>query len=139
MKAGRIAEALDVMSAHQLSDFPPGWEPPPRIGLSEESPHILDVLDVLVTREVAPWVRAEYVDKFQRYLGDFDRPFYGSDRSLRLAQCVRIFRRLPDGPILAERVWRSNASQFRDEQPSAEDRANLDALFELTRKNEPKP
>src|SRR5258706_14810429 len=66
LKVGRIAEALDFMSAHEQSEFPPQWDPPPRVGYGEKRPHILDVMDELVTHPPVPWVRDVYVEKFRQ-------------------------------------------------------------------------
>lgn len=70
--AGRIASAIQMMSAHPRDAFPPHWDPPPRIGYPREEPPLLDVMEVLVDGRGSEWVRAAYVDKFERaHLGHF--------------------------------------------------------------------
>jgi hypothetical protein len=128
-KAGRIAEALDVMSAHERSDFPPGWDPPPRIGYYESSPQLLDVLEVLVTRDVAPWVRIEFVEKLRRALVEPYVVVWRNDPDL--TRLTRILQRLPEGPdIAAEYV-----SHLTPHEVSAECMANLETLSQLTEKS----
>src|SRR5208283_4264706 len=63
-REGRIADALAVMSAHQLSDFPPYWQPPPRLESQQFAPKPLDIMEVISYSAPAPWVRAVYVEKF---------------------------------------------------------------------------
>jgi hypothetical protein len=114
MKAGRIAEALDLMSEYEQSHFPPGWDPPPRIGYPQETGRILDVMAVIQERGVAPWVRAVYVDKLRRYTGAInaysDRPLRGAD----LVRTVRALQQLPEGPDIAAEHASSVESQIRD-------------------------
>lgn len=135
LKAGRIVEALDSMSAHQRSDFPPGWEPPPRIGYYETSPDILDVLDVLVTHEVAPWVRAEFVGKLQRQFGEPPFVFHDREHDPNLTRITRILQRLPEGPEIAAKFAGYLPTGSSNEELSAEYLANLEALRMLGEKS----
>lgn len=67
LRAGRIDEAMTLMSRHAQSEYPPSWDPPPRIGWSEpEVPDVLAVMHYIAGHETAPWVRAIYLDKFDR-------------------------------------------------------------------------
>lgn len=66
MHQGRIDEGIAIMSAHNRSEFPPVWEPPPRVGYQERDPSLLDVLDAIGKRDVSPWVQEAYVDKVER-------------------------------------------------------------------------
>jgi hypothetical protein len=98
LRAGRIAEALADMSAHVPSDYPPSWEPPPRIGYGESSPFILDVIDVVVENPPAPWVREVFLEKLDRFLDDY----YGlpSSQRVELETLLRLLQRLPEGKSL---------------------------------------
>lgn len=44
LRSGRIGEGPILMSAHQRSDFPPHWDPPPRIAFLETTPNIVDLM-----------------------------------------------------------------------------------------------
>jgi hypothetical protein len=68
LRAGRIAEGLTVMSAHQPGDFPPHWDPPPRIAYRERTPDIVALREALDKPNVAPWVRDLYSAKFGNWL-----------------------------------------------------------------------
>jgi hypothetical protein len=132
MKAGRIADALEVMSAHAQSDFPPHWDPPPRVGYGEKSPHILGVMDVLLTCDSAPWVRASYVGKLRRYIGTgYEFYVYASDE---LASLVRILKQLPEGPDIVTEHREAMESRL-PELPAAE-REILNALLKMTEKDD---
>jgi hypothetical protein len=135
LKAGRIAEALDVMSVHELSDFPPGWEPPPRTGYYQESSQILDVLDVVVAREVAPWVREEFVGKLRRQFGEPPFVFHDRKHDPDLTRITRILQRLPEGPEIAAEYARYLESGSSIEQLSAEYIANREILLKLDEKS----
>jgi hypothetical protein len=140
LKAGRIAEALDMMSAHAQSDFPPQWEPPPRVGYGEKSPHIFDVMEVLLSRDFAPWVRACYLDKFRHQLGkagdEFAFNWYTSEE---LAALLRILKQLPDGPDIAAeyRMDLEYRLHRTDRDLDAPERADLEALLKLGEKGVP--
>jgi hypothetical protein len=138
MREGRIAEGLDVLSGHAPSDFPPHWDPPPRIGYPHASPDIVLVLEVMAGRECAPWVRALYVDKFRRFLGDYPFSFLGTYRTRgeELARVVRVLRWLPEGPDIAADLTRGSESAVRDPSLPAEYREQLDALLELAAKSD---
>ncbi|MBS0205567.1 MAG: hypothetical protein JSS49_21905 [Planctomycetes bacterium] len=68
VKEGRFREAIDIMSAHQRSDFPSYWDPPPRIGFRDERQPILKIVAALKTED-APWVRQLYFEKLNAALG----------------------------------------------------------------------
>ncbi|OWK37787.1 hypothetical protein [Fimbriiglobus ruber] len=139
MNSGRIAEGLDVLSAHAQSDFPPQWEPPPRIGYRASSPPILDVMDVLVVRECAPWVRQCYVNKFGRFVGGVTGFYFGPTRGDELARVVRLLELLPEGPaIVAEHAGRLESLLGRS-NVSETTRVRLDALLKLAEVKAAKP
>jgi hypothetical protein len=135
MKAGRIAEALEVMSAHVPSDFPPHWDPPPRVGYGEKSPHLFEVMDVLLAHGSAPWVRASYVDKLRRYMGT-GYGFYAY-RSDELAALVRILKQLPEGPAIAAEHRNFLEAQLSNGQLPATEREDLKALLKRAEKEVP--
>ena len=55
-----------MMSTHQQSDFPPQWEPPPRVGCGEDKPALLDVMEAMTETPTADWVRQAYLSSFER-------------------------------------------------------------------------
>jgi hypothetical protein len=140
MRAGRIAEALDVMSAHPASAFPPHWDPPPRVGYGEESPHVLDVMDVLAARDPAPGVRAAYVGKLRQYLGPDYAFDWGPARRGDLARVVRILERLPEGPDIAAEYRSAAESRLTGSGDlPADEREHLNALLRLARAGTARP
>jgi hypothetical protein len=142
MKGGRIADGLDMLSAHRPSDFPPLWDPPPRIGYGEKSPNIVDVIDVTATRECAPWVRECYIDKLRRFLR-YELIFTNEPSGGDLARLVRALQRMPEGPEIASDLVPGVEIQLSQRQLPAEDLENLKALLKLAGKSDagrqPKP
>ncbi len=63
LKSGDVSGALAYMSERESDDFPPHWDPPPRIGYGESEPDIFDVLEVINHDRSASWVRRMFVQK----------------------------------------------------------------------------
>jgi hypothetical protein len=60
---GDLAAAVQYAAAHSREDFPPVWDPPPRLGYGEELPRTIDVLAAIERQRSAPWFRGLYVAK----------------------------------------------------------------------------
>jgi hypothetical protein len=102
------------------------------VGYGEKSPHILGVMDVLLTCDSAPWVRASYVGKLRRYIGTgYEFYVYASDE---LASLVRILKQLPEGPDIVTEHREAMESRL-PELPAAE-REILNALLKMTEKDD---
>jgi hypothetical protein len=138
MKTGRIADALEVMSAHAPSDFPPYWDPPPREGYGEKSPHLFVVMDEILTRGAAPWVRGAYVDKLRRHMG---REYWYFDyENDDLARLVRILKQLPEGPDIVTEHREDVERLLSRDGLAAEQRENLNELLKRAGTNvQPNP
>ena len=90
------------MSAHQPDDFPPHWDPPPKVYFGEGRPPLLDVIRVIADEPPAHWVRAIYLRKFGNY---FFRYRYGApDETLK--ELASLLRRFPEGPALVDDLIR---------------------------------
>jgi hypothetical protein len=103
LRGGRVVEALAIMSAHAPSDFPPLWDPPPRVGYGESRPPLMDVLEAIADQPPAPWVRQLYVEKLRQYFGNK----YAHPPVRDAGRIARLFQRLEGGPALT--------TEFRDE------------------------
>lgn len=135
MQEGRIGEGLDVLSRHLPSDFPPHWDPPPRIGYHETSPHILDVMESIVARDHAPWVRTCYVEKLRRFIGGQYRFAYNANSGTELAQMARILHRIPEGSEIAKEIAGDVKMRLSETILSSEDRDNFSSLLNLAEKS----
>lgn len=113
LHSGQIERALDIMSEHERSDFPTHWDPPPRVGYGETSPPILDVLETVVERDVAVWVRKIYQQKFEDYLGDghFAYFFWQDMDNDEFERHLNLLEQLPVSPELLE----DHAGPLRDQ------------------------
>ena len=67
LRTGHLQGGVALMRAHRLDEFPPHWDPPPRLGYHERFPRISDLVEI-VTEGPDDWVRHVYFDKFQRQL-----------------------------------------------------------------------
>jgi hypothetical protein len=137
LKAGRIEEALVFMSAHERKDFPPMWDPPPRVGYGETTPPILDAMEAIVAHPPAAWVHATYVEKLRNYIGN-EEAFYDPSEvqtGVQLRRIVKILQEIPEGPKIAHEHAHALESRLRSVESTTEDRENFKALLELARKN----
>jgi len=104
---GRISDGIRYMAARKRSDFPPDWDPPPRIGFGDHEPKPIEVLDQLELSGTTGWVRELFLEKlrlqadnrFSQFFGDSFRTADMSDE--RLGRCVEMLERMPDGDKFA--------------------------------------
>jgi hypothetical protein len=98
LHGGRISEGLQTMSAHEPGDFPPHWDPPPRVAYRERTPDITVVQEHLDIMTVKPWVRAIYVEKFGNWLAG-ENDYVGAWGELpadEVARQIRLIERMPE-------------------------------------------
>ena len=99
LRSGRVNEALHLMSQHERSDFPPLWDPPPRIGYRMLEPPILEVMDRIAKTETKPWVRQIFLEKYKYRLSSNDYHSLQSWSSMREAELrrhIEILEQLPE-------------------------------------------
>lgn len=63
--SGRVAEGLAYMSRFEIDDFPPQWEPPPKLGYGEERPWLGEIREAMWAQRPAPWVGDLYLEKLR--------------------------------------------------------------------------
>lgn len=66
LRRDRVAEAFSLMSARSPGDYPPHWNPPPKIGYLESDPDLQLVRETMSDQWPADWVAAIYLDKIDR-------------------------------------------------------------------------
>jgi hypothetical protein len=99
LRAGRLADALSIMSAHERKDFPPHWDPLPRIAYHEKNPDIVAIINQLNPQETKPWAREVYAEKFGNWLRGHDE--YAStwvfiDDAEELSRRIALIEKLPE-------------------------------------------
>ena len=100
----------------------------PAISLLEKTPQLLAVINVLLVRDEAPWVRATYMDKLRRHMGNgYSLYEYSADE---LAALVRILKQLPEGPEIVTEHRDELKSLLSDRALPAAEREDLKALLE---------
>jgi len=92
-RSGDIDRALEIMSSHKQTEFPPHWDPPPRHAYRLFEPRMIDVVDAIGRGGAARWV----TDIYDRKLGyEFDRVLNfvlsGPDRYLGRASLDEVER-----------------------------------------------
>ena len=118
LRGNEIDEALSLMSAHAERDFPPFWEPPPRITYGEHHPDILEIAARLA--DAAPWVRSLFLAKLKLHLEREDDRF-GVWRSLEPAELERhltMLEKLPERQHLLSSNYRGLVELLVDEKSS---------------------
>ena len=65
LRTNRLQDAITIMRAHRIDEFPPHWDPPPRLGDRNRSPSLFDLAQI-VAEGPDDWVRHVYLAKFQR-------------------------------------------------------------------------
>ncbi|MFO0947493.1 MAG: hypothetical protein U1D30_16475 [Planctomycetota bacterium] len=128
LRTGRVHEAVTLMSSLRPADFPPHWDPPPRLGYGESEPSIIAVLLEIQKQDAPPWVRDLYWGKMnnQTSTGHVNRFGYAiplaelDDQTLE--GYIGLMRKSPSGPMLAKYHENEIRSQLRvgDEDMPAE-------------------
>jgi hypothetical protein len=66
LTSGEVEAGLDYMARHQQRDFPPHWDPPPRIGWrGDKGPPMGEVMTQLVQTDRPEWITKTYRTKFE--------------------------------------------------------------------------
>jgi len=96
LEQDRSTEAIDVISAHQPSDLPPGFDPRPRHWEGEMSPSLWRVIAALGERPATPdWVKELWYRKLRLEL---ESPYgVSSDHEADLLAGARALARDPEG------------------------------------------
>jgi hypothetical protein len=101
LRRGALRAAVAEMSRHARADYPPLWDPPPRLGWPEaQKPDVLAVLGVIADHGSAEWVRAVYVDKLERQFFSWGGIYSGFER---WPDVLRATDRLPDASAVRKR------------------------------------
>ncbi|HPF38907.1 MAG TPA: hypothetical protein P5081_06250 [Phycisphaerae bacterium] len=98
LATNRIDEALAMMSAHTLAEFPPNYDPRPRVYYGDSTPEVMPVMRAIVAHPPAEWVRRKYADKFEFDIMSRYREYPPLD------DVLAILRELPEGPEIAQRL-----------------------------------
>lgn len=100
MRTGQIQDAVRYMSQRKRSDFPPHWDPPPRVGYGEEKPSPEELIwELDPERGAAAWVRDMYFKKIIFHGGPV--AYLKKLEEVSLARYLRILQASPYGPQMA--------------------------------------
>lgn len=97
LRSGNISAALQLMSEHTREDFPPHWDPPPRIAYRSPTPDITRVLEEVTTTAVGPWVLDLYAEKYADWLNGDQHLFHRwNEMTPEMERRLSIIERLPN-------------------------------------------
>ena len=66
LTSGQVEAGLNYMARYQAADFPPHWDPPPRIGWrGDKGPPMGEVMTQLFQQERPEWITKTYRTKFE--------------------------------------------------------------------------
>jgi hypothetical protein len=160
MKDGRIAEALAVMSGHLSNEFPPYWEPPPRLSFwiedefyfsrpevifgyppsdwnsmeSTSFDQLLDVLEALPDSSEDSWYHSKYMKRLDQALGD--PALWYTENTTRLIRMLAILRGLKEGPELARKHHDFLTQGLAGIRNAPEHKKLIQAILELGQEHE---
>lgn len=123
---GRVPEALAAMSQHTPDDYPPQWDPPPRLGYRESQPNLTDLQNAMTADWPADWVAQVYLAKIDRKLKTEIAPFSGYDSWEQIAALLQEY---PDAYKVAPEHQRS--AQFLHDHLDSLSDAEREALREI--------
>ena len=132
LKHDRVGEAFAVMSELSPDDYPPHWNPAPKLGYRESVPSLESVRNAMSDEWPADWVASIYLSKIDRKLrSDISRFWGGSSWSV-------IFEELWEQGVLdeIEPEHRVTAQFLLDHLPSL-DEADRMALEEIVQHASP--
>ncbi len=130
LRKGELTQAVQYISRFPREDFPPVWDPPPRIGYGEEMPPPLDVLREAERNQSPEWLRALYVEKLsQNPRRAFESAFLdgGDVNSVEFERVLSVFETYV--PAERAQVWDLEIL-WGDERLDPELRARLKAYLD---------
>src|SRR5690606_18328356 len=125
LERGDVAAGLAELSTHTRADYPPHWDPPPRMGYPNPRPETGAIVAAMEAQWPAPWVAEVYLEKVDRGLRRRLAPFWGDP------SWARIVEHPPDEMDPERAAWALPQIQFLLDHPdrlSAEDVGALRAL-----------
>jgi hypothetical protein len=117
-----IAEAIHQMSQHDQNEFPPHWNPPPNLAYANPHPPLLDVLEVMLRENAAPWVRRIFVEKLESQVSFWSFRWPDLEAAQKDRQ-LSIIERLPEGnSLVAQHPEAFLGIAYIEEEPGRRER-----------------
>jgi hypothetical protein len=137
-KAGQIADALAELSSHNLSDYPPHWEPPPFWREDDSMVPLLVVLEEIAEQPPAPWVQAVYRERLRRCLDDLFSArkqmglFFHSENHRHLGRLANVIPKLSYGPSLLREHQESLKQMLANKEFDVE---SINKLYQISQQD----
>ena len=134
LRNGRIETALRTMSMWKPENFPPHWDPPPRIGYGEQNPPILKVAETVQTTETTPWVAEIFLLKLQHSIAQpWAHPLWDQMDNELFDRYLNVLEQLPADSFLIKEIADNDALKTQLDENSKrtpEQQARLRVLLE---------
>lgn len=133
LRNGRIEAALTTMSKWKAEDFPPHWDPPPRIGYGEQNPPILKVAETVLATETDPWVADIFLLKLQHSIAQpWAHPFWDEMDNDLFGRYLNVLEQLLIDSFFIEEIADNDALKRqldKDRKRTPEQQARLRVLL----------
>lgn len=130
LTSGRVPEAMALMSRRSPDDYPPHWNPPPKMGYRASVPSLEEIRRAMLDEWPADWVARLYIAKIDRGLKNDLMPYW------RTASWADIVGQLEEyGDIYeVDPAHAATAQLLLDRAPELRDsdRAALERLSQLS-------
>jgi len=104
LRSNDFATGLNLLATHEADQFPPHWDPPPRVGYANTTPDPVEVLLYLVDHPMAERIHRLYEQKLLNQ-GRYLMNFHGQDPAA-LRKLVTLLERMPDASrLLHPKDW----------------------------------
>jgi hypothetical protein len=131
LQAGSYNELSELTHQHEEHDFPPHWDPPPRIAYGEKKPELVSTCIAIQNANCAEWFWKRYLEKLENNgwsLGGYVQKTQLDEKSL--LDLVALIRAHRDASSVAKRVLSTAEYMLKDESLSEERRKQLESLKE---------
>jgi hypothetical protein len=134
LRAGKISQAFQQMSAHQQEDYPSHWNPLPRIGYRDKEPSIDAVILAMRDQWPTDWVADIYLEKIRRVAKQSILPRRGTNQWSEIELLLEEpWFQQPDKKDINELIFLYES----DPSLTETDREALAKLFELAQTKAP--
>ena len=133
LRAGRLQEAAALLATHERSDFPPHWDPPPRIGYGETFPPAQNVFHELLAAKAKAWALALYADKFANEARRYNAELFSDALpDAVLEEKLSLVEQLPNAAEIIEEHRRELDREARNEDRSEAVRDRIRRVLQET-------
>lgn len=103
LRNGLYEQLCEFSREHVASEFPPHWDPPPRVGYAEREPDLAATLIQLKRFQASTWFWDMYLEKIRRKQPNFEFALQNVDNQ-ELAVVIELFSEFKDSLGRSDRI-----------------------------------